>query len=189
MPPILSYAASLLHPPNQSDIWVSTASDASRMVLIMFEGFDASSMWTWFVGLFLSIGSWFTEGWQGALSSIEEGASKALSWLSDHQEALSEFFLQPHIQNVLIVWFMVFSMVLLVPLILGFGHAYVVATSGSVAPISQPAIHDTFKPTRGFFEGLTSIGTMGIPCWYVVVQAFVIASVAAEYAWIIQTEQ
>ncbi|KAF8602221.1 hypothetical protein BDV93DRAFT_218155 [Ceratobasidium sp. AG-I] len=184
MAPILPYVMSLFHSFNQPDIWVSTASDISEKVRTASEDIDVSSIWAWIVGLFASMGAWFISAWHSALPGAQEGAGEAVDWISKHWKEFSEFLVQPHVRNVLIVWFIVFWIALFIPLTLGFGPKGVLAGSG--AAWFQSAIYGAFTPAGGVFAVLTSIGMMGIAYPPAVILAVVLASGAAAIAWGVQ---
>jgi len=166
---------------NKPDMWAASTGNILEPLRAASEAVDPSSVWAWLVAFFASIGSWFAAGWHTVLPSVEDGAGQAGDWFSNYWRELSEFLVQPHIRDLLIVWFVVFWIALFIPLLLGFGPAGVLA--GSAAAWFQSAIYGAFTPAGGLFAVLTSVGMMGIACPPAILLAVVIASAVAGIVW------
>ncbi|KAG8697609.1 hypothetical protein FRC08_006418 [Ceratobasidium sp. 394] len=174
MAPVSSELVSVLVSLNTKyDSWTSAAGSAAEQLQNSPGPVDVlSAVWAWIVGVFASIGMFFTT--IPGLENIGEHLSK-------YWTEFSEFLIQPHVRNLLIVWFIVFWVVLFVPLILGFGPAGVLA--GSLAAWFQSAVYGAFTPAGGIFAILTSIGMMGVACPPAVLLAVVVASAVTGIVW------
>ncbi|KIM83567.1 hypothetical protein PILCRDRAFT_819207 [Piloderma croceum F 1598] len=97
-----------------------------------------------------------------------------IDYLATGIHRLSEWIQQPEIQILCLVWFIVFWVVLFIPLLMGFGPAGVLA--GSMAAGFQSWMYGGFTPAGGVFAVLTSIGMIGVFQPVPVASASVIAS-------------
>ncbi|KAG8779011.1 hypothetical protein FRC12_024694 [Ceratobasidium sp. 428] len=175
MAPVTSELVSVLVSLNTKyDSWISATVDTTENLQISAGPVDVlSDIWAWVVNVFVSIGLFFT--------SMVPGLENIGEHLSKYWADMSEFLLQPHIRNLLIIWFIVFWVVLFIPLILGFGPAGILA--GSLAAWFQSAVYGAFTPAGGVFAILTSVGMMGMACPPAVLLAVAIASAVTGIVW------
>ncbi|KAH8829452.1 hypothetical protein DL96DRAFT_1054295 [Flagelloscypha sp. PMI_526] len=96
--------------------------------------------------------------------------------LAGWRDAFVQWLTLPNTVLVLTIWFVVFWMIILVPMAHGFGPGGVVACS--LAAAFQSWMYSVFTPAGGFFAVLASIGMMGFKFPPLVLQAVILATLA-----------
>ncbi|CAE6509428.1 unnamed protein product [Rhizoctonia solani] len=163
---------------------LSVTSASEKLAQTAAESNALSAIWAWILGMFASIGAFFTSSWQ-SIGAGEVTKEHVWEWFVKSWQGLSEFLLQPDVRNALIVWFIVFWICLFIPLVLGFGPVGVIG--GSLAAWFQSAVYGAFTPAGGLFAVMTSVGMLGVACPPVVIPSAIIASLAAWIAWSLTT--
>jgi len=172
MAPLASEFISFLVSLNaRPDVWASTVDGASEQLQSVSETVDTSAVWAWFAALFASVVSFCAPILP---SSFAEGTENVGEWITRNWAEFSQFLLQDHVRKLLLVWFIVFWVVLFIPLILGFGPKGVLA--GSAAAWFQSVVYGAFTPAGGVFAVLTLVGMMGVAYPPAVLLAVTIAS-------------
>ncbi|KAJ0120876.1 uncharacterized protein J7T55_015612 [Diaporthe amygdali] len=94
----------------------------------------------------------------------------------------SSWLSQPHILAVVLAWWITFTVICTIILVIGFGPAGVIA--GTAAAAFQSFMYGGFTPAGGLFATLTSMAMVGtlVPACFAI--SLLIASLVAAMVWV-----
>ncbi|KAK1690436.1 hypothetical protein BDP55DRAFT_650713 [Colletotrichum godetiae] len=102
-------------------------------------------------------------------------------WLKQYWGAFRAWLSQPQIIALVMTWAIVFTVVSIAILGLGFGPAGVGA--GTLAAVFQSSMYGAFTPAGGLFATLTSMAMLGTLMPWAAVVSGVLATLAAGIVW------
>ncbi|WEW56390.1 hypothetical protein PRK78_001833 [Emydomyces testavorans] len=102
-------------------------------------------------------------------------------WLLDHWASFIEWLSQPHVLAVIMAFWITFTVVVTIAMIVGFSPIGIVA--GSLAAAFQSYMYGGFTPAGGIFATLTSMAMLGTLMFPLFAVAVVIATAVAVIVW------